>query len=614
MNYKLGLEEVKELLEDKNNTHKAEKKLYEVMFRYAEDMNNESSENSDIMTSLYNLFYYVKRINLTNKIPTACVNLITGNMDIGVNFFKEKINSIEDCMFIIFHERNHRIIDFVSKKTKSYDIDKSVTHELINFAEDGYINGNVLNFISSDLPEKYYNDEEVKEGEKLQYSYLSSNTYGFYKYLQSVCKDIDFEKYLKSFTKKNSGKFANNMIESFNNIKDLSCLVLLLHNELYKNIKSSNLIRNNAKNNEEKSFYKDIENFEVSFEYIDWMNAFFKWHKSLPKDEQKNFDDENNVSELVIDSENEESYGGDDTKNDNNKESSSGSGNKEDKENKDSNKGNTKEEQENQGKYKKSDETREKINAAKIVKETGKCSKKPLENGYYHFPEEESKEEQKVKRIIKDVMTSNEKDKIGKNVDEYSVRMKSNVLQVVANNIAKNIISCNVNNHDMQVGSFIMPSSFARKDLFTMGAGHNPIVYTKNISLGGIKFKLYVDVSGSMDKYLPIVGKLTNNLKEYVDRVFMFSTEVREQPLTQLDRYFTTGGTDFDVVAESIINNKFNNVIILTDGESYMTAENKEKMKRFVKNLYYIHVGSNNAKDVFADLTNHKIENISELI
>lgn len=601
--YDVALSEIKETLSQKQ-LHKAEKMLYQTMFDYANDMMEESKDNADIMIGLYNLFYYIKRINFTEKIPTACVNLMNGYMNIGIQFFTDQIHNIQDCMFIIFHERNHSIIDFVSKKTKGYNRDKEISHELVNFAEDGYVNGNVLSFIQSDLPEKYYNSEEIKQGKKEQYSFLSSNTYGFYKYIkEDVCKN-NFDKHLFDFIKKYNKQRVSTLLDKTNDIKDLSCIVTIMHNNLYKSITNNNLIRNNNHTEEEKKFYETIKDYELSFEYVDWMNAFFKWYKNLPEDAKQKFDQENDVAEIVIQVCDEDSFDGEDDKEENNKE-------------KDNNK-------DDQGKkkikiYIKSEKTRKQQN--EDDKKRQDEDKKKGKNGedrfanescMYKFPDEETKEDSKRKRIINDIKSSNNKDILSKMINESELKLKSNILQVVADNVTKNIISCNVNNCDLITSSFITPSVISRRDLFTLGTGHIPVVYNKNIELKGIKFKLYVDVSGSMDRYLPIVGKLIKDLKEYVDRVFMFSTEVKEQPMNNLDYYYSTGGTDFDVVAQSILDNKFSNVIVLTDGESYMSSENTAKMKRFVKNLYYIHVGRDKPDDVFSKLTNHKIENIVE--
>ena len=618
MNYSLAVEDIKALIEQKDYIS-AEKKLYNALFKYAEDLCNEKEEDRDISNSIFQMFYYIQSINLTDKIPTACVDLLSGRMMFGVQFFSEHIKNMNDCLFILFHERNHSIIQFMSKRTKTYAKNDKIDHMTVNFAEDAFINGNVLNFIASDLPERYYNDEKVAKDKK-QFSILSSNTFGFYEYLKTLDENVD--KVLKSFIAKN-----NHSTSEYVNCKtmiDYAIKLLLMHNNMYKDVSFKTARRNNIETAEESAFYNKVNSFEIKFDYVDWMNTFFEWYKRLSEEQRQQFDGSNDVAPINIDADDIEQYGSGSSSQQQtgqeSKQKKGSSGNKEGKEEKEekSKEGKEKESENNNKKkspYKLTKEEKERLNRDRKVKEVKqgeKSGKKYSKNGYgvqsYEFPKPETEESKRLKKIIKDIITSNKKDSISDMVDSSSTYIQKVNFDIVANNIARNIISANVNNCDITGSTYDLPQHLSRSDLFTLATGNVPSFYKRSIDLGSIKYQLYVDVSGSMDRYLPIVGIITKKLKEYVNRVFMFSTEVFEQPLNELDYYYSTGGTDFDAVAESILKNRFANVIVLTDDESSMTEANFKNLKKRVSNLYLIKVGKQGGCDVFTKLTKHKIE------
>lgn len=606
MMYDLMIDQIKKNLEN-NEIEKAEKSLYFAIFHYAEDK-SEDVNNIDVGNSIFNLFFYIKQVNFTDKIPTACVDLMNNKMLIGSKFFQEQVKSMDDMLFIIFHERNHSIIDYISKLSKTYLRDTDIDFMTVNFAEDAYVNGHVMNFIHSDIPERYYNNPENLNGEKKQFALLSSNTYGFYNYIKDITKNKNLDKDMINFFAKNSNAKAVSI--TCKTMEENAYLLFMMHNMFYKKLDGKNLVRNNVTNKDEQNFYNEINKTNIRFEYADWMNIFFRWYKSLDKEQQENFDGSNDVVTINIDLDALESFNG-----------SSGDGEGQEKQEKDSgdskdNKDGDKEKNKGKG-YSLDKETKDKVNndakiKIKMQKEKGGkgCSHRGYDACENEFPKPETAEEKKMKDILKKIKNSNIKDEFQDMISDSMMQLQNMSFEVVANNVAKNIISSNCINHDISGSSFLMPSVLNRKDLFTLGTGNIPTYYNRSIDIGSVNYQIYVDVSGSMDSYLPIVGFIVKKLKEYVNKCYMFSTEVFEQPLNKLDYYKTTGGTDFDIVAESIIKNKYKNVIIISDGECSMSEENQKALKKQLSNLYYIKTGSK-GEDVFTKITKHKVEEIS---
>jgi hypothetical protein len=81
--------------------------------------------------------------------------------------------------------------------------------------------------------------------------------------------------------------------------------------------------------------------------------------------------------------------------------------------------------------------------------------------------------------------------------------------------------------------------------------------------------QVYLDVSGSMDPYLPFLYRAFTALRQYLEpRVHLFSTEVRAIGLRDLQagRVVTTGGTDIACVVESALRSRARKLLVVTDG------------------------------------------------
>ena len=103
---------------------------------------------------------------------------------------------------------------------------------------------------------------------------------------------------------------------------------------------------------------------------------------------------------------------------------------------------------------------------------------------------------------------------------------------------------------------------------------------------------LYVDVSGSMERFYGYIPYLYDALKHVMGRIFQFSTQVAQ---VEHDDSFllTTGGTQFNCVAQHMIEHQIRAAILLSDGQSYLTTENTEVLKSQLEHLVYIKVQEN---------------------
>jgi hypothetical protein len=99
------------------------------------------------------LLKYIHQITFDEALATAAVDLVRGDLTIGVQFFLDHITGPEDLLFILIHERNHLIL-----RRLYPDILPGADYprEIFNFAEDAYVNAIGRRHVASTLPERFY--------------------------------------------------------------------------------------------------------------------------------------------------------------------------------------------------------------------------------------------------------------------------------------------------------------------------------------------------------------------------------------------------------------------------------------------------------------------------
>lgn len=128
-----------------------------------------------------------------------------------------------------------------------------------------------------------------------------------------------------------------------------------------------------------------------------------------------------------------------------------------------------------------------------------------------------------------------------------------------------------------------IPINPSKRDLFKAALGRPPIMWKARGTKSAEKHSgvaIYLDLSGSVYSYLPRIISLITNLNKEISSVFGFSNKVIEHTLNdlRLGKIDTTGGTDFNCIANHIIENKFTKCIMITDGEGSLNDEFFQKM------------------------------------
>lgn len=95
-------------------------------------------------------------VSLLQEVPTARINR-KGNIEIGVDFFRQYILTINDLRFILQHEHAHKVIDyFMATTPASPYLAVLEKRGHLGFIQDAIINLSLLHVCASNLPERYY--------------------------------------------------------------------------------------------------------------------------------------------------------------------------------------------------------------------------------------------------------------------------------------------------------------------------------------------------------------------------------------------------------------------------------------------------------------------------
>lgn len=110
---------------------------------------------------------------------------------------------------------------------------------------------------------------------------------------------------------------------------------------------------------------------------------------------------------------------------------------------------------------------------------------------------------------------------------------------------------------------------------------------------------IYLDLSGSVHDHLPKIVRMIVSMKKEVQVIYGFSNEVHEHSLNQLRRgeLKTTGGTDFDCIAEHCLEEGFKRCVVITDGWASMNAKNSREMSDQLEKAALILFGTGDNKD-----------------
>lgn len=145
--------------------------------------------------------------------------------------------------------------------------------------------------------------------------------------------------------------------------------------------------------------------------------------------------------------------------------------------------------------------------------------------------------------------------------------------------------------------------TLSRKDLYLLSSGYCPVLWTKEISITtDDNFVLYMDVSGSMHQYYDLVPTFSTLLHEHCSLYFQFN-EVIVAPECGVDPqspfiYAGTGGTNYNKVADHIIEHGFSSIIIITDNTEKIKSKKRKILATQLQQLILLSLPiSNEYKD-----------------
>jgi hypothetical protein len=135
-----------------------------------------------------------------------------------------------------------------------------------------------------------------------------------------------------------------------------------------------------------------------------------------------------------------------------------------------------------------------------------------------------------------------------------------------------------------RVGVSPIPLYPSKRDLVLLASGFYPGYFHNHTSKPITEEKglaIYLDVSGSVNDYLPKIIGVLAKLKSSVTSLFLFSNIVVETTMEDLikGKIRTSYGTDFNCIAQSIIERRFEKAIIITDGYADMSEELSKQLK-----------------------------------
>lgn len=543
---------------------------------------------------------FIKHITFDQEVPTAVINFMKGDLGIGVQFFIDYIEGPEDLLFILIHERDHLILRKLYPGVLAPDYPK----QLINFAEDAYINAISRRYTASTLPERFYdkpvellltarhsridwdvfktgsNNNQIKEAHgalyQLNYALLgalnekiviSSNNCGYREWMELILgwhnKMREQPKQIQPSEDKMGetadGKDAKQ--DPDNQVPD---------KELAAPGKDSPAVEDENKAEDQDESTEDTEVSESGKEH----HPPDKEDGTSDADEEEAADsDEDGINDgkdtaVAAPRQDYPNHADPDAEPDNPDQDEAGNG------------------------VKQGDAGIDAVleNIAPLVQEIntpssnctpGRCEKA---NGMLKMPMPDLKPNDPVVQLI---LSTCENIKFRDQVNVF----EGDILKHVEGMI-KGILSDRATTRSYDGYSVSVPYSIARRDVFTLSAGDIPVLWQKRVGVERPCIDVYVDVSGSMSKYYGYIPFIYDALKHVMGRIFQFSTKIVE--VHYQDRYLnTTGGTNFNVVAHHMIEEQATCAILLSDGISHISNLYMDTLKGQLAHLVYIKIKEN---------------------
>jgi hypothetical protein len=158
-----------------------------------------------------------------------------------------------------------------------------------------------------------------------------------------------------------------------------------------------------------------------------------------------------------------------------------------------------------------------------------------------------------------------------------------------ADELVQNIATMRVTDHKFNRPDFNIPVRPSRRDMMRLGMGEMPVVWDHPQYIEQQELIVYTDVSGSMCNWYSVALYLTKQLREFGCESYQFSTIVcKPVPGRDDNVFWGTGGTHFDSVADHIKLKGFKSVIIITDNQDALTEDRAAFLRDEVPELYLV--------------------------
>jgi len=129
------------------------------------------------------------------------------------------------------------------------------------------------------------------------------------------------------------------------------------------------------------------------------------------------------------------------------------------------------------------------------------------------------------------------------------------------------------------------PINPSRRDIVLLSAGIWPGFFRNRqpeIVRRQKGIAVFLDVSGSVNDYLPKIIGILSGFRDRIRTIHLFSNAVLEVPFGTLcqGNVQTTYGTDFDCIAKTILEKEYERAVVITDGYGGLKEENSAALKK----------------------------------
>lgn len=202
----------------------------------------------------------------------------------------------------------------------------------------------------------------------------------------------------------------------------------------------------------------------------------------------------------------------------------------------------------------------------------------------------QSKDKKAAQGIIVDGMTAGYSDTLEEQIvaEAFGIDQKLdfNMFKRMSfDSIMNNVRLSMLEKTNKRTKNIFIPSVMSRMDVFKLIYDFIPPFWddkTEEYRPVARKVPIYLDVSGSMTSYLPILINMILNIRDDIDYVWGFSNKVVMHTMEDLRarKINSTGGTDFDCIIDHALENEFDSILVITDGYAYCKQPNGEKLEQ----------------------------------